>query len=129
MSQFSSPRRAQGPSENLQEALEAWGPDLSCQERPADAIGPWDDLASWYWQYWNEINHDLAPYLANDRIPSKPLRDTLVCLYFKHVHPLCPIFDEVDFYASYYQDDDDMAFLKAISILEFQAMMFAASLV
>lgn len=132
MSESSSPSAStgrRGPSDNLQDALEAWTGGLSCHEHSDDSVGPWDELASWYWQYWNEINHDLAPYLANDGLPSKPLRDTLICLYFKHVHPLCPIFDEVEFYTSYYLDDDDTGFLKSVSLLELQAMMFAASLV
>lgn len=115
------------PSENLHEALEAYSPDSSCHEHTSS--GPWDELASWYWGYYNEINHDLSRHVADDRIPPKPLRDTLISLYFKHVHSLCPIFDEVDFYTCYYPDNDDMAFSNVVSLLEFQAMMFAASLV
>lgn len=61
-------------------------------------------------------------------IPSKPFRDELVMLFFKHVHPLCPVFDEVEFHDAYYRRGD-MAFLNSITMAEFQAMIFAGAMV
>jgi hypothetical protein len=120
--------------------LQRQGPDidiLTCDSlsqalQPHDVKAleePWLDLAAWHWDLWDEINHDLARGLSDDRLPSKSLRDELVCLYFQHVHPVCPIFDEVEFHSTYYLNNDDMSFLQCISLLEFQAMMFVASLV
>jgi hypothetical protein len=62
-------------------------------------------------------------------LPPKPFRDEVVTLFFKHVHPLCPVFDEVAFHAAYYRKGADLAFLQSISLVEFQAMIFAGSLV
>lgn len=61
-------------------------------------------------------------------LPPKFFRDELVILYFKHVHPLCPVFDEVEFHNAYYRRSD-MAFLKSITLVEFQAMLFAGAMV
>lgn len=61
-------------------------------------------------------------------LPSKSFRDELVILFFKHVHPLCPVFDEVDFHDAYYRVGD-MSFLKSITMAEFQAMIFAGAMV
>lgn len=62
-------------------------------------------------------------------LPPKSFRDELVSLFFKHVHPLCPVFDEVEFHTAYYGKGADLAFLQNISLVEFQAMIFAGSLV
>ena len=62
-------------------------------------------------------------------LPPKAFRDELVTLFFKHVHPLCPVFDEVEFHAAYYQKGADLAFLRNITLVEFQALLFAGSLV
>jgi hypothetical protein len=62
-------------------------------------------------------------------LPPKAFRDELVTLFFKHVHPLCPVFDEVEFHAAYYRKGADLAFLQSISLVEFQALLFAGSLV
>jgi hypothetical protein len=135
---------------SLNEALILSAPKAT-RGRRIDA-GPWDELACWYWNLYDEIDDNLYKPVLDDRatkscareysiaerssgqnklpeIPPKPFRDELVCLYFKHIHPLCPIFDEVEFHSIYYEDEDDLAFLQCISLLEFQAMMFAASLV
>lgn len=61
-------------------------------------------------------------------LPPKTFRDELVVLYFKHVHPLCPVFDEVEFHNAYYCRGD-MAFLKSITLVEFQALIFAGAMV
>ena len=61
-------------------------------------------------------------------LPPKSFRDELVILYFKHVHPLCPVFDEVEFHNAYYRRGD-MAFLKSITLVEFQALIFAGAMV
>ncbi|KFY24481.1 hypothetical protein V493_05210 [Pseudogymnoascus sp. VKM F-4281 (FW-2241)] len=60
-------------------------------------------------------------------LPPKSFRDELIILYFKHVQPLCPVFDEVEFHNAYYQRGD-MAFLKSITLVEFQAMIFAGAM-
>jgi hypothetical protein len=62
-------------------------------------------------------------------IPPKHFRDELVCLYFKHIHPLCPVFDEVEFHTTYYAKGGDLAFLQSLSLVEFQALLFAGALV
>lgn len=61
-------------------------------------------------------------------LPPKSFRDELVILYFKHVHPLCPVFDEVEFHNAYYRKGD-MSFLKSITLVEFQALLFAGAMV
>lgn len=61
-------------------------------------------------------------------LPSKSFRDELVILFFKHVHPLCPVFDEVEFHDAYYRRGD-MSFLKSITMAEFQSMIFAGAMV
>ncbi|KFY09083.1 hypothetical protein V492_05642 [Pseudogymnoascus sp. VKM F-4246] len=60
-------------------------------------------------------------------LPPKAFRDELVILYFKHVHPLCPVFDEVEFHNAYYHRGD-MSFLKSITLVEFQALIFAGAM-
>lgn len=62
-------------------------------------------------------------------LPPKAFRDELVVLFFKHVHPLCPVFDEVEFHTAYFRKGTDLAFLQSISLVEFQALIFAGSLV
>jgi hypothetical protein len=113
----------------LDQALTSWSRHSTERQHVENAAGPWDDLAGWYWQYWDEINDGLSRTVSEDRIPSRPLRDVLVDLYFKHVHPLCPIFDEVEIYAKYDLGADNLSFLQSVSLLEFQSMMFVASLV
>lgn len=61
-------------------------------------------------------------------LPPKSFRDELIILYFKHVHPLCPVFDEVEFHNTYYHRGD-LACLQSITLVEFQAMMFAGAMV
>ena len=116
-------------SDYLDKALTSWPTSCPASERGPDVMRPWDDLADWYWQYWNEIETGLTLLRSSDQIPPNPLRDELVGLYFRHVHPLCPIFEEAEFYEKYYLEGDDLAFLQCVSLLEFQSMMFAASLV
>jgi hypothetical protein len=74
---------------------------------------------------------DLDAFSQDDMfgLPPKAFRDELVTLFFKHVHPLCPVFDEVEFHAAYYRKGADLAFLQSISLVEFQALLFAGSLV
>ncbi|OBT92900.1 hypothetical protein VE01_08940 [Pseudogymnoascus verrucosus] len=60
-------------------------------------------------------------------LPPKSFRDELVILYFKHVHPLCPVFDEVEFHNAYYRRGD-MGFLKSITLVEFKALLFAGAM-
>lgn len=74
---------------------------------------------------------DLPVFSQEDLLglPPKAFRDELVTLFFKHVHPLCPVFDEVEFHAAYYRKGADLAFLQSSSLVEFQALLFAGSLV
>ena len=62
-------------------------------------------------------------------LPPKALRDELVVLYFRHVHPLCPIVDEFEFSRLYYDSVDDAEPIKRADLPLFQAMMFAAFMV
>ncbi|RFU35027.1 hypothetical protein B7463_g1274, partial [Scytalidium lignicola] len=104
--------RSPGTASNtLREALLSWTPYYSTHGNSSQPTGPWDELADWYWGYWEEIEDQLSGPLDN-RIPPKSLRDELVLLYFKHVHPLCPIFDEVGFHTCYYCSDEDDSFLE-----------------
>jgi hypothetical protein len=58
------------------------------------------------------------------------LNDRLVHLFFKNVHPLCPVMDEAAFYTRYRQPElAGMTPLNQLTMVELYAMMFAASLV
>ncbi|KFZ22568.1 hypothetical protein V502_02878 [Pseudogymnoascus sp. VKM F-4520 (FW-2644)] len=61
------------------------------------------------------------------QIPEQTMRDHLVTAYFKHVHPLCPVVDEFDFYVMY---ENALTFATRVQEPEilplFQAIMFAA---
>ncbi|KAI9811866.1 MAG: hypothetical protein M1827_005217 [Pycnora praestabilis] len=61
--------------------------------------------------------------------PAKPLRDELVRLYFKDVHPFCPVVDEFDFYQTYEQYDveGESVFFSRFKLIVFQAMLFCSS--
>ena len=70
--------------------------------------------------------------LAPDHIidlPPRPVRDLLVSLFFKHVHPLCPVFNEVEMHAACCDNGGDLSFLQCLTMVEFQALLFAGSLV
>jgi len=56
----------------------------------------------------------------------KTLRDELILLYFRHIHPLCPFIDEYRFSEDYYSADSDEELLEKIDVCLFQAMMFTA---
>ena len=62
-------------------------------------------------------------------LPPRPLRDELVALYFRHIHPLCPVVDEYEFTELYYSNLNEKEPIKRADLPLFQAMMFAASLV
>ncbi|RFU32975.1 hypothetical protein B7463_g3359, partial [Scytalidium lignicola] len=115
-------------SEVISEDLLSQSPNPSGHDWLDNPVGSWGQLANWYWEYWREIEGQLIGPAVEDQIPPKPLRDDLVVLFFKYVHPVCPIFDEVQLHDCYYCNGDDASFLKIVSPLEFQAMMFAASL-
>lgn len=55
-----------------------------------------------------------------------PLRDYLTKIYFLHVHPLCPIVDEFDWYEYYDNLKDEDELKMHDNLILFQAMMFAA---
>jgi hypothetical protein len=61
-------------------------------------------------------------------IVQNPLRDELIKTYFLHVHPLCPIIDEFDWF-EFYDDIEEIELKKHPNLLLFQVMMFAASAV
>lgn len=119
------------------------------QEREQD---PWKELAEWYWNLYNDHEGLLDPTGTEDRhdsydsvcsstnhvfpalerkseLPEKPFRDLLVRLYFVHVHPLCPVFDEHEFCAAYDATEDGLSALQVVTLLEFQSMLFAGALV
>ncbi|KAH7141647.1 fungal-specific transcription factor domain-containing protein [Dactylonectria macrodidyma] len=58
-------------------------------------------------------------------IPVKRLLDEFIRQYFLHVHPFLPILDEGAFWRAY-QQEDSAGSLAAISLLVFQAMLFAS---
>jgi hypothetical protein len=58
-------------------------------------------------------------------LPPKELRDDLIVIYFKHVHPLCPVVDEVDFAQRCASRTDD-EWAEHPQLLLLQAMLFAA---
>lgn len=123
------------------------------QEREQD---PWKELAEWYWNLYNDHQGLLDPKRAGERhdsydsgnsptnhvfpaveraeerkpeLPEKPFRDQLVHLYFVHVHPLCPVFDEHEFCKAYDATEDGLFALQVVTLLEFQSILFAGSLV
>lgn len=63
------------------------------------------------------------------KLPPRGLRNRLVRLYFRHVHPLCPIVDEFAFAESYSNTNDGEELGDNINLLLFQSMMFAAAAV
>lgn len=115
---------------------------------------PWRELAEWYWNLYNDHAGLLDPSAAIERgredsfdsnesvttantearergprLPPKLFRDQLINLYFVHVHPLCPIFDEYELCQAYEDSEDGMSILQKVTLLEFQAMLFAGALV
>jgi hypothetical protein len=66
---------------------------------------------------------------AAHKLPPIGLRNRLVRLYFRHVHPLCPIVDEFAFAESYSNTNDGEELGDNINLLLFQSMMFAAAAV
>jgi hypothetical protein len=62
-------------------------------------------------------------------VPSGPHLDQLVQQYFSHVHPFMPILDEEEFWYMYACRQHDLAKGCGLSLLVFQAMLFAASTV
>lgn len=125
---------------------------MMMQERRQD---PWNELAEWYWNLYNDHEGLLDPSEAQERgrhdsydssnspvnqsiaaieekpdLPEKPFRDQLVHLYFVHVHPITPVIDEHEFCEAYDASEDGLAVLQhAVTLLEFQAMLFAGALV
>lgn len=139
----------------LNEALVVTSDGIPPGYENVEEVDPWNQLASWYWDLWNDhenifspqreqgtferqpsydsnesvVNNSLIPEDRALNIPEKAFRDQLVVLYFNHVHPLCPIFDEHEFYTVYSESEDGLSSLQCITLLEFQAILFAGSLV
>ncbi|KAJ0417990.1 hypothetical protein BJY00DRAFT_325262 [Aspergillus carlsbadensis] len=62
------------------------------------------------------------------KIPHRPHLDNFVREYFLHVHPCMPVVDEADIWLAYEQQRSaDVSTRSKISLLLFQAMLFAAS--
>lgn len=59
-------------------------------------------------------------------VPIKPILDEFIRQYFLHVHPLCPLLHEGEFW-SVYRQDERAGPAKTISLLLFQAVIFASS--
>lgn len=64
-------------------------------------------------------NHSSYPVLEPQ------LRDELVVLYFDHVHPLCPVIDEQNFWWHFIALSED-EFFELFPAIMFNAMLFAA---
>ena len=70
---------------------------------------------------------DFPPFnvgMTHNAPPPAPLRDELIAIYFRNVHPLCPIIDEHAFWASYSTLGE--AFFDSFPLIMFNAMIFAA---
>ncbi|KAH6955726.1 hypothetical protein BKA56DRAFT_503382 [Ilyonectria sp. MPI-CAGE-AT-0026] len=61
------------------------------------------------------------------QLPKKPILDEFVREYFVHVHPLVPFLDEAHFWSVYNHRDGDIPSDERISLVLFQAMLFASS--
>ncbi|KAF2093873.1 hypothetical protein NA57DRAFT_80874 [Rhizodiscina lignyota] len=59
-------------------------------------------------------------------LPEKSLRDELVAIYFRHVHPLLPVIDEYEFVRIYKSCSNEDELSQQFDIMLFQAMMFMA---
>lgn len=116
---------------------------------------PWNELAEWYWNLYNDheglldpsetqerggydsyessnspVNQNIVAIEEEPDLPEKPFRDQLVHLYFVHVHPITPVIDEHEFCQAYNASKDGLSVLQhAVTLLEFQAMLFAGALV
>ncbi|OAP60411.1 hypothetical protein AYL99_05413 [Fonsecaea erecta] len=60
------------------------------------------------------------------RLLPQELRDKVVVLYFRHVHPLCPVVDEFEFSKIYKECDDERQLFLKFDVLLFMAMIFVA---
>ncbi|KPM40118.1 hypothetical protein AK830_g6418 [Neonectria ditissima] len=60
-------------------------------------------------------------------VPTKAVLDELVHQYFSNLHPHLPLLSEADFWESYRADDPSAGSKPQLSLLVFQAMLFAAS--
>jgi hypothetical protein len=59
------------------------------------------------------------------RVPTRAVLDEIVQQYFLHVHPLLPLFNEGDFWDIYCQQPSGSVPQQHISLLVFQALIFA----
>ncbi|CAK7205209.1 hypothetical protein SEUCBS139899_007975 [Sporothrix eucalyptigena] len=59
------------------------------------------------------------------RVPTRSILDEFVQQYFLHVHPLLPLFNEGDFWELYCQQGPGGASSGKMSLLVFQALLFA----
>jgi hypothetical protein len=62
------------------------------------------------------------------KLPPRPLLDEFITAYFQYVHPLLPLLDEEEFFASY-SDEADKECANPISLFVFQAILFAGGVV
>lgn len=59
-------------------------------------------------------------------IPRREILDDIVQHYFLHVHPLLPLFNEADFWQMYSHQGPPVSSSSKMSLLVFQALMFAS---
>lgn len=77
---------------------------------------------------WKLPPHD-ASYLELQgclRVPKKTILDEYVKQYFLHVHPIMPLINEGSFWELYGSTPAEESRLEKMSLLVFQAMLFAA---
>lgn len=60
------------------------------------------------------------------RVPTKSILDEFVKQYFLHVHPVQPIINEGDFWEAYGSPPSEVTPATRLSLLVFQAMLFAS---
>ena len=105
-------------------------PDAPSLQRPQILEGP-----QWHGRQAISARVNSFPEITTEeldaahKLPPRGLRNRLVRLYFRHVHPLCPIVDEFAFAESYSNTNDGEELGDNINLLLFQSMMFAAAAV
>lgn len=60
------------------------------------------------------------------RVPTRPTLDDFVEKYFKYVHPLLPLLNEGEFWDMYSRNSSGPASGNTMSLLVFQALLFAS---
>lgn len=92
------------------------------------------DIVYSYYPFLNISNlHNVLPQDVNYlelqgcfRVPTKAILDEFVQQYFLHVHPFLPLFHEGDFWDIYCQQASGSTAGQRLSLLVFQALIFAS---